>query len=155
MPEEIKVKPRHESAPSTTQTESAPAAAQQENPSTGHDLSPYIMLCAGGLFASFFMPWVNILFGRPSGFDLQKLGDLHRLYWAIPAFSAVAILAALTKKSQRQAAQIAGAAPYVILIYWLAKFESHYADLLNSLNYGAYLALGCGLSLEILARRMK
>lgn len=156
MSDEITIKPRTESAPATTQIEPAPAvAAQQEKPNTGHDFSPYIIICAAGLLASFFMPWVTLLFGHPSGFDLQKLGDLHRLNWAIPVFSIVAIIAALTKKSQRAAAQIAGAVPYVILIYWLAKFESSYAKLLNSLNYGAYVALICGAGLEILGRRLK
>lgn len=101
------------------------------------------------------MPWVKMLFGHPSGFDLQKLGDLHVLYWSVPVFAAVAIVATLTKKSQRTAAQFAGAVPYVILIYWMAKFESRYTDLLQNLDYGAYVALTCGGLLEFLGRRVK
>lgn len=96
-----------------------------------------------------------MLFGHPSGFDLQKLGDMHQLYWAVPVFAAVAIVAALTKKSQRTAAQFAGAVPYVILIYWMAKFESKYMELLQNLDYGAYVALVCGGVLEFLGRRAK
>lgn len=156
MPDKLAIKPRTESTSTTTQTETAPTTTTPvEKQSAGPDLTPYLILCAAGLLASFFMPWVKILFGHPSGFDLQKLGDLHKLYWAIPAFSAVAIIAALTKKSQRAAAQIAGAVPYAILLYWMAKFESNYAELLKNLDYGAYVALICGGVLELVGRRVK
>lgn len=153
MSDEITIKPRTESGPTAPQPKTPTPAAAPEKPS--FDLSPYLVLCAAGLLASFFMPWVTILFGHPSGFDLQRLGDLHKLYWSIPVFSGVAIIAALTKRSQRTAAQIAGAVPYAILIYWLAKAGSDATNLLNNLNYGAYVALACGLGLEIVARRLK
>ncbi len=152
MSEEITIKPRTESAPTVTQSESLVAAAT-EKPSI--DLSPYLILCATGLAASFFMPWVKMFLGHPSGYDLQQLGDAHKLYWSMPVFAAVAIVAALTKKSQRTAAQFAGAVPYVILIYWMAKFESKYMELLQNLDYGAYVALVCGGVLEFLGRRVK
>jgi hypothetical protein len=156
MPEKITVKPRTDSPSDTTQNENSPAArtsAEQSNPSP--DLSLYLLLCAAGLLASFFMPWVKILFGHPSGFDLQKLGDVHTLYWAMPAFAAVTIIAALMKKSQRAAAQIAGTVPFIILIFWMVKFESNYAELLKNLDYGAYVALVCGGLLELLGSRVK
>ena len=153
MSEEITVKPRAESAPTAASSETPTTAAAATKQSI--DLSPYLILCAAGMLASFFMPWVTMLFGHPSGFDLQKLGDMHQLYWAVPVFAAVAIVAALTKKSQRTAAQFAGAVPYVILIYWMAKFESKYMELLQNLDYGAYVALVCGGVLEFLGRRAK
>ena len=153
MSDEITVKPRTETTPATTPSETPVAAAVPEKPSI--DLSPYLILCAAGLAASFFMPWVKMFLGHPSGYDLQQLGDAHKLYWSVPVFAAVAIVAALTKKSQRTAAQVAGAVPYVILIYWMAKFESHYTDLLQNLDYGAYVALVCGGVLEFLGRRVK
>lgn len=152
MSDEITIKPRPESVATATQSENN-ATVATEKPNT--DLSLYLVLCATGLFASFFLPWVTILFGRPSGFDLQQLGDMHRLYWAIPAFSAVAILAALTKRSQRVAAQIAGFVPYAILFFWLLKAGEGAAQLLQGLQYGAYVALACGLGLVIISRQLK
>ena len=153
MYEEINVKPRTETTPTATSSETAVAAAVPEKPSI--DLSPYLILCAAGLAASFFMPWVKMFLGHTSGYDLQQLGDAHKLYWSVPVFAAVAIVSALTKKSQRTAAQFAGAVPYVILIYWMAKFESKYMELLQNLDYGAYVALVCGGVLEFLGRRVK
>lgn len=156
MPEEVEIKPRAEASAPTTPTETATASAPvAEKPKPELDLTPYLVLCAGALCASFFMPWITLLLGHPSGFDLQKLGDLHKLYWAIPLFSGVAIFAALTKKSQRTAAQIAGAVPYAILLYWMAKFESDYAKLLQNLDYGAYVALISGAALEFVGKRVK
>lgn len=111
-----------------------------------------MILCAGGLLISFFLPWVNFLGAHPSGFDIQKLGDEYKGHWIIPFFSVVAILAGLAKQSQRTAAQLAGAMPFVAFIYWFSKFGS---DLMNGLSYGAYLALACGAGLEVLARRLK
>jgi len=95
------------------------------------------------------------MFGQPSGFDLQKLGDVHRMYWAIPVASTVAIIAAIVKDSQRTAAQIAGVVPFAILIYWLVKVESNHTNFLNALSYGAYLALASGVALLILSRWLK
>ena len=153
MSDEITVKPRTETTPTATPSETPVAAAVPEKPST--DLSPYLILCAAGLLASFFMPWIKMFLGHPSGYDLQQLGDAHKLYWGVPVFAAVAIVAALTKKSQRTAAQFAGAVPYVILIYWMAKFESKYMELLQNLDYGAYVGLVCGGLLEFLGRRVR
>lgn len=153
MSEEITVKPRAESTPTVSSNETPNPSATLAKPSV--DLSPYLILCAAGLAASFFMPWVKIFLGHPSGYDLQQLGDAHKLYWSVPMFAAVAIVAALTKKSQRTAAQIAGAVPYLILIFWMAKFESRYNELLQNLDYGAYVALVCGGLLEFLGRRAK
>lgn len=153
MSEEITIKPRTETEPTANPPETPVAAAVPEKPSI--DLLPYFILCAAGLAASFFMPWVKMFLGHPTGYDLQQLGDAHKLYWSVPVFAAVAIVAALTKKSQRTAAQIAGAVPYVILIYWMAKFESNYTELLQNLDYGAYVALVCGGVLEFLGKRVK
>lgn len=157
MPDEIEIIPRTQSASATTQTEAAHTTADtaDKKSDAGFDFSPYLVLCAAGLAASFFMPWIKVLLGHPSGFDLQKLGDMHKLYWSVPVFAAVAIVATLTKKSQRTAAQFAGAVPYVILLYWMMKFESKYMELLQNLDYGAYLALVCGGVLEFLGRRVK
>ncbi len=149
MSDEITIKPRTESTPSSETPGTAPAP---EKPVTSQDLSHLVTLCAGGLLVSFFLPWINFLGAHPSGFDIQKLGDEYKLHWLIPLLSVIVIIAGLTKQSQRTAAQLAGAMPFVALIYWFNKFGS---DLMNDLSYGAYLALACGAGLEVLSRRLK
>lgn len=149
MSEEITIKPRTES---TSQSETPVATPATEKPTPSQELSHLVTLCASGLLVSFFLPWVNFLGAHPSGFDIQKLGDEYKLHWLIPLFSVVAIVAGLTKQSQRTAAQLAGAVPFLAFIYWFSKLGS---DLMNSLSYGAYLALICGAGLEILSRRLK
>jgi hypothetical protein len=109
-------------------------------------------MCAIGLGGSFFLPWAHFLGGQLSGFDLQRLGEWHRLLWLIPLFSAITLIACITKQSQRTAAQLTGALPFCVGAYWLAKIGG---DLFQILTYGAYLSLIFGAALLILPRTMK
>jgi len=154
MLDDITIQPRAESTPITLPPENSSATATADKSSV--NLSTIMILLAAGLGISFFLPWITLLFGHPSGFDLQKtLGGVHLMYWSIPCVSALAIIAALMKRSQRTAAQIAGAVPFIILGYWLIKSGSEATNLINSLNYGAFLALACGFGLEVIARWLK
>jgi hypothetical protein len=151
MSDEINVTPYTQTPPATASSGNT-ATAATERTVRDQALSSILILSAVGLLISFFLPWVNILIGRPSGFDLQKLGDVHRFYWIIPIFSGVAVVAGLTKRSQRTVAVIAGLCPFAILIYWLSKLGS---ELMESLSYGSYVALACGLCLIVTGSRLK
>lgn len=107
-------------------------------------------LCALGLGVSFFLPWARFLFGSPSGFDLQKLGDEQRLLWLIPIFCAITIFAGVTKRSQQITGQLTGVLPFVVGIYWYFKIGS---DLFHILTFGAYLSLIFGTAMLVLARK--
>lgn len=109
-------------------------------------------MCAGGLFISFFLPWATIMGGNISGFELQKLGEYHKLLWLIPVCSVITIAGGVTGKGQRLAAQVTGALPYFTLIYWFYQLGK---DLTEIMTVGAYLSLGLGLVMFILARRLK
>jgi predicted membrane protein len=112
-----------------------------------------INLCAIGLAVSFFLPWVRLVLGAgPSGFDLQKMGDMHLLLWLIPILSALTIFAGITKRSQQVVAQIAGALPFCVGVYWYFKLGS---SLFQIMTYGAYLSLFFGAALFVLARNEK
>src|SRR5712672_3584964 len=128
MPDEITIKPKSES----THT------AVQENQSVSLGRTHLVNLCALGLGISFFLPWANVLFGTLTGFDLQKLGDEQRLLWLIPIFSAITIIAGVTKRSQQIAGQLTGTLPFMAGIYWYSKIGS---DLFHILTYGGYLSL--------------
>jgi hypothetical protein len=111
-----------------------------------------VSLCALGLGVSFFLPWANVLFGTLSGFDLQKMGDEHRLLWAIPVFCVVTITAGFAKQSQKHVAQITGVLPYIVGVYWYLKLKD---DFFHILTYGAFLSLAFGAALLILPRNQK
>ena len=143
MPDEINVRPKSESEPTTT----AP-----ENKAISLTRTQLTNLCAAGLGVSFFLPWANVLFGAISGFDLQKLGDEQKLLWAIPIFCAITIFAGVTNRSQKIVGQLTGALPYIVGIYWYSKIKD---DLFHILTYGAFLSLIFGAALFILPRKGK
>lgn len=143
MPDEVTITPK---------SESTPANNAGENQNISASLSQIISLAALGLGVSFFLPWVQIWGATLSGFDLQKMHGGHLLLWLIPIFSALTIFAGITKRSQRNAAQLAGTLPFLVLIYWLYQMGS---DLMHVIAIGGYLSLGCGAALLILPRRIK
>ena len=144
MPDEITIKPKSESA--------ATPAGPVQNQTAGLSRTQLITLWAAGLGVSFFLPWANFFGTNLSGFDLQKMGGGQRLLWLIPIFSAITVFAGVTKRSQKIVAQIAGALPFCVGVYWFAKLGS---DLFQMLSCGAVLSLAFGTALFILPRKSK
>jgi hypothetical protein len=145
MPDEITIKPKSESQPST-------ATAGQGNQNINLTRTQLTNLCAAGLAGGFFLPWVQFFGANISGFDLQKMGDEQRLLWLIPISCAITIFAGITKHSQKIAGQLTGALPFAVGVYWYAKLGS---DMFHILTYGAFLSLAFGAALFILPRKAK
>ena len=143
MPDEITIKPK---------TESTPTNAAPEHQAVSLGRAQLVSLCAVGLGVCFFLPWANLFGGNVSGFDLQKLGSVHRLLWLIPICCAITVLAGITKRSQQIAGQFSGALPFAVGLYWYTKLGS---DMFHILTYGAYLSLAFGAALLVLARKSK
>jgi hypothetical protein len=143
MPDEITIKPKSKST-------SANAGQEKQTVSLGR--TQLVNLCAAGLGISFFLPWAQIFGDNISGFDLQKTGDGQRLLWAVPMFCVITIWAGFAKASQQIAAQLTGALPFIVGIYWYYKIGS---DLTHMLTYGAYLSLIFGAALFVLPRKAK
>jgi len=130
----------------------APASTGADNKTVSSGRTQLINLCALGLGISFFLPWAQIFGANLSGFDLQKMGDEQRLLWAIPVFCAITIIAGFAKQSQKDVAQITGALPYVVGVYWYLKLKD---DFFHVLVFGAFLSLAFGAALLILPRNGK
>ena len=142
--------------------QTTPRDAETPKPSQPQDTGPQpaqtltlkrshlVSLFAAGLGVCFFVPWVNMVFIRPSGFDLQHEGGVAFLFWAMPALAAVALVAGLSGKQYRVAGQLAALTPFAILGYGISQQGS---DLLRLLEPGAWIALVCGCALFIAARR--
>jgi hypothetical protein len=145
MPDEITVTPKSDSV-------SSPATAAPGNQTVSLGRTQLVNLCALGLGVSFFLPWANFFGATPSGFDLQKLGEEHKLLWLIPICCAITIFGGITKRSQQFAGQLAGTLPYAVGIYWYQKLGN---DLTHILTYGAYLSLAFGAALLVLSRKSK
>ena len=143
MPDEITVKPK---------SESTTATATPENQTVNLGRTQIVNLCALGLGISFFLPWANIFGANISGFELQKAGGGQLLLWLIPIFSAITIIAGMTKRSQQIAGQLSGVLPFAVGVFWYIKLGQ---DMFQVLAFGAYLSLACGLALLILARKSK
>jgi hypothetical protein len=144
MPDEITIKPKSESAATSTSSE------QNQNVSLGR--TQLVNLCAAGLGVSFFLPWAHFWGANLSGFDLQKLGGGQRLLWLIPICCAITIFAGITKRGQQIAGQLTGVLPFCVGVYWYTKLGR---DMFNILTFGAFLSLAFGLALFILPRKSK
>jgi hypothetical protein len=143
MPDEITIKPK---------SESTPATAVPEHQIVTLNRTHLVNLCAAGLAVSFFLPWARFFGANLSGFDLQKMGDQHRLLWLIPMFCVITIFAGIAKSRQQIAGQLTGALPFCVGIYWYTKLGR---DLFQILSFGAFLSLAFGLALFILSRKSK
>jgi len=145
MPDEITIKPKLESQPST-------ATAGQGKQTVSLGRTHLVNFCAAGLGVSFFLPWAHFFGVNLSGFDLQKMGDEQRLLWLIPIFCVITIFAGIAERGQQIAGQLTGVLPFCVGVYWYTKLGS---DLFHILTYGAFLSLAFGLALFILPRKSK
>jgi hypothetical protein len=129
------------------------SATPKESLSVSFNMSQAVNICAAGLLICFFLPWIDVFLGKPSGFDFAKHeGGRALLFWSIPIFCGLTILANITKRSPKIVAQLTGTLPFAVLTYGLYHVGK---DLMQLLEVGAYAGLALGLLLFILARQLK
>jgi hypothetical protein len=144
----------------TSSTEPKPQSSENANSSPASDenvtvaftKSQLITACAAGLAICFFLPWIEWIFGKTSGFDLAKQGGKWLPLWIIPICGAITVAAGLSKQPQRMAAQVTGTLPFVALAVFLS---NNGTDLLKVMAFGGWLSLCLGLALLILPHRCK
>lgn len=135
-----------------SQNDEATAASGDGSQSVSLNMSHIVNICALGVLIAFFLPWINVLFGKPSGLDFAKEGGQFSLLWSIPIMSAITIAAGISKQSQKVVGELTGALPFCAL--GLGLYHNG-QDLLKVLEIGAYASLASGLVLSVVARRLK
>jgi hypothetical protein len=142
--------------PEDTITETASKSSDTPTSNAGQSVSlnasHVLGFCAIGLGICFFLPWFNIIFAKPSGFDFAKEGGVYLLLWLLPFFCILTVFAGVTNTSQQNAAVFTGIMPFVILGIGCFNFG---ADLLKALEFGGYAGLGLGLALIVLGASLK
>ncbi|HYE33235.1 MAG TPA: hypothetical protein VEH27_17540 [Methylomirabilota bacterium] len=109
-------------------------------------------ISSAALIAGFFLPWINFLIVKPSGFNLAAQGGKMAILWAIPMFALITLLAGISKNSQRGVAQVTGVLPIVALGAGLYDMNT---SLLEALQFGAYLSVIAGIALLAITPRLK
>jgi hypothetical protein len=107
-------------------------------------------LVAAILALSFFLPWINIVFGGISGFMLGKQNGWAKIVWAIPIFASITIVAGLSGTKQRLPGFLAAVTPFAFLIYGLIEFG---LEFFQGLAVGAWLSLASAVIVFITTRK--
>jgi hypothetical protein len=153
-PPGLQENPPSSSTTTTLEPTITPAATWLPGSTEWNDnLRTLMLLCSLGIIGCFFLPWVQIFFGKPSGYELQQLpSDEVKLLWLIPLTAGVALFASIFRQSMVIACQAAGAMPYLALAYYYHELGQ---SIFEALQIGAYLTLICGVVLLIAPRLLK
>jgi pSer/pThr/pTyr-binding forkhead associated (FHA) protein len=85
--------------------------------------SKLVTICAAGLLAAFFLPWVQLFGVGVSGYDLGKLGSYGNYAWIIPILAGAAILVSISGASNRGIGALAGIVPLAAIGYGLLRLS--------------------------------
>ena len=111
--------------------------------------------CAGFLCLGFFIPTLHWFFGsKVSLLDLAQHGEgmKYKILWLLPILGAGTALQIMLRKDRKVLGQLAGATPFVPLIWNLVE---HGQEITKLLMPTAYLYLVCGVILFVLSPRIK
>jgi len=147
-----------EQKPQAENSQTSPPAAPVSPPNPNNvewnrGVHSAIALCSLALIGCFFLPWIKILLGAASGYDLQQLpGAEVKFVWLIPVFAFLSLLAAVMRQSATAAASFAGIVPFLLLLFYGTQLGKEF---LETLQVGAYLSLALGALLLILPQLLK
>jgi len=103
-----------------TPPQNVKAAAMNMNPK-----SIPVLVCAFGLLAAFFMPWVQSFGVGISGYNLGQLGSYGNYAWVIPLLAGVTILLSFTPGvNNRGIGVVAGIVPLGAILYGLIRLSA-------------------------------
>ena len=83
-----------------------------------------VLVCAFGLLAAFFMPWVQLFGAGMSGYNLGSLGSYGNYAWVIPILAGGTILLSFTGVNNRGLGALTGIVPLGALVYALIRVSN-------------------------------
>lgn len=113
------------------------------------------LACAGFLCLGFFLPTLYWFLGaKVSLLDLAQHGEgfKYKILWLLPILGGVTALQIILRKNAKLLGQLAGAMPFVPLIWNLVE---HGQDIMKLLMPTGYFYLVCGVILFVLSPRIK
>jgi hypothetical protein len=119
-----------------------------------------VLVCAFGVLAAFFMPWVQLFGVGMSGYNLGQLGSYGNYAWIILLLAAGTILLSFCGMNNRPLGAITGIVPLGAVLYGLLRLSSEggahatqgVLDIAQHLfSIGAYLTIIFSIALIIAA----
>ena len=142
---EVEENPQSETIPAHS-----PAPVVPQESERNKTIYHIVGLSSLGLMGSFFLPWIKFLMATPSGYDLQQIpSEEAKLIWIIPITALLALVATIIKKGVSSFSQIAGAMPFLALMYYRVKLGAGFFQILQ---IGAYLSLALAAILFVAPR---
>lgn len=86
--------------------------------------SQAVLICAFGILAAFFMPWIQLFGAGMSGYNLGRLGSYGNYAWIIPILAGGTILVTFSGASNRVLGALTGIVPLGALAYALIRLSS-------------------------------
>jgi hypothetical protein len=83
-----------------------------------------VLICAFGIVAAFFMPWVQLFGVGMSGYNLGNLGSYGNYAWAVPILAGGTILLSFAGVNNRGIGAFTGVVPLGALAYALIRLGS-------------------------------
>jgi hypothetical protein len=83
-----------------------------------------VLVCAFGLLAAFFMPWLQYSGAALSGYNLGPLGTYANFVWVIPILAGATILLSFSGTNNRKLGAVSGIVPLGAVLYGLARIAT-------------------------------
>ena len=124
--------------------------------------SQSVLVWAGGVLVSFFLPWFQLFGHGISGYQIGSLGSYGNYAWIIPILAVGTILLTFARQNNRIVGAFTGLVPIGVLIYAIGRVAAEGGGRATEqvlqvaeqvFSIGAYLTILCSLALLVSASR--
>lgn len=118
-----------------------------------------VLICAIGILAAFFMPWVQFFGLGISGYNLGRIGSYGNYAWVVPVLSGAVVLVTFAGLKNRLLGAIAGVIPLCMIGYIIFQYVNsgkiQNADVVNVatqvLSIGAWLTVILSVAIIVIS----